>query len=647
MPAVTSDIGEAEGQLAQLKQDLKRHQVDRSSAKAAMAEASSLREKEASEFAKTKAEYTANIDAMASAISAVEKGMSGTFLQTDTARQLRKLLETKTDLLTDFDRETVASFLSGAQGAEYVPASGEITGILKEMKETMSKNLAEAEEQEAGSVKNYEELMAAKTKEVGALTKSIEAKTSRTGELAVEIVQMKADLSDTQAALEEDKQFLAGMDESCATKTSEFEENMKLRGQELVALAETIKVLNDDDALEMFKKTLPSAGSSSFVQVEDRSRSERRQALLLIHSAQGQNEGAAFRHPGRGRPDLDFIAMALQGKKVNFAKVIDMIDKMVSTLGTEQSDDQKKKEYCDAQFDATDDKKKGLEHSISDADAAISRAEEATATLKDEIKSLAKGISALDKSVAEATEQRKEENEDFTELMASNSAAKQLLNFAKNRLNKFYNPKLYRAPPKRVLSEEERITVNMGGSLAPTAAPGGIAGTGIAVMAEISAHDAPPPPPATAGAFKKKSEESSGVIAMMDLLIADLDKEMTESQTMEKDSQAEYEKMLRDSAEKRAKDSKSLADKESAKAAAEESLVASKEEKTGTTRELMAVHEYISSLHAECDWLLKYFDVRKEARTAEVESLKNAKAVLSGADFSLLQTKGGRFLGRF
>merc|ERR1719169_83220 len=130
-------------------------------------------------------------------------------------------------------------------------------------------------------------------------------------------------------------------------------------------------------------------------------------------------------------------------------------------------------------------------------------------------------------------------------------------------------------------------------------------------MAEISLHnqEAPPPPPATAGAFKKKSEESNGVIAMIDLLIADLDKEMTEAKTVEKDSQAEYEKMMSDSAEKRAMDTKALADKESAKAATEESFEANKEEKVATTKELMAVHEFLSSLHAECDWLLKYFDM--------------------------------------
>merc|ERR1719408_901002 len=106
--------------------------------------------------------------------------------------------------------------------------------------------------------------------------------------------------------------------------------------------------------------------------------------------------------------------------------------------------------------------------------------------------------------------------------MAASTAAKELLGFAKNRLNKFYNPKLYKAPPKRKLSEEERITLNNGGTLAPTAAPGGIAGTGVTVLASVSAHVAPPPE--TAAAFSKKSEESNGVIAMIDLMIKDLTK---------------------------------------------------------------------------------------------------------------------------
>jgi len=147
---------------------------------------------------------------------------------------------------------------------------------------------------------------------------------------------------------------------------------------------------------------------------------------------------------------------------------------MVVTLAAEQQTDNDKKEYCETQFDLADDKKKSLERSVSNLETAIEKAKEAVAALADEIKALGAGIAALDKSVAEATEQRKEENADYTDLMASDAAAKELLGFAKNRLNKFYNPKLYKAPPKRKLSEADQLVVNNGGTLAPTAAPAGI-----------------------------------------------------------------------------------------------------------------------------------------------------------------------------
>merc|ERR1719213_564303 len=164
------------------------------------------------------------------------------------------------------------------------------------------------------------------------------------------------------------------------------------------------------------------------------------------------------------------------------------------------------------------------------------------------------------------------------------------------------------------MTEEDRITLNMGGTLAPTAAPGGIAGTGVTVLADVSAHVAPPPPPETAAAFSKKSEESNGVIAMIDLMIKDLTQEMTEAKTTEKLAQEDYEQAMKDAAEKRATDTKTLADKEKAKAELAAELEANTEEKGATTKTLMATLEHIQSLHAECDWLLQYFEVRKEAR---------------------------------
>merc|ERR1719353_1058688 len=247
------------------------------------------------------------------------------------------------------------------------------------------------------------------------------------------------------------------------------------------------------------KKTLP--GASSFVQLKVSSAAMRARAMEAIRSAPRSVK-------------LDFIALAIQGKKIGFEKVIGMIDEMVVTLKTEQQDDDHKKEYCAAQFDQADDKKKSLERSVADLETAIEDAKEGIKALEAEIDALGKSIKALDKAVAEATEQRKEENEDFTELMAQDTAAKEILGFAKNRLNKFYNPKLYKAPPKRELSEEDRATLAAGGTLAPTEAPGGIAGTGVIVLAEVSQHGVakPPPPPEAPGAFQKKTEESGGVI---------------------------------------------------------------------------------------------------------------------------------------
>merc|ERR1719345_367008 len=232
--------------------------------------------------------------------------------------------------------------------------------------------------------------------------------------------------------------------------------------------------------------------------------------------------------------------------------------------------------------------------------------------------------------------------------MASDSAAKEILGFAKNRLNKFYNPSQYKAPPKRQLTDEDRATLAAGGTLAPTEAPGGIAGTGVTVLAAVSQHGVakPAPPPEAPGAYKKKSGESGGVIAMIDLIIKDLDKEMTVAKAEEKDAQGDYEQMMSDSASKRAEDSKNLEDKEGALANMQAGLQRDTDGKASATKELGATNMYIQSLHNECDWLLQYFEVRKEARTSEIDALGKAKAVLSGADYSLVQTSSRRYLRR-
>merc|ERR1719263_2655489 len=165
---------------------------------------------------------------------------------------------------------------------------------------------------------------------------------------------------------------------------------------------------------------------------------------------------------------------------------------MVTLLGTEQTDDDDKKEYCEKLLDKTEDNLKELELKVSDLGKAIADYKERIATLKDELEALEDGIKALDKQVAEATEDRKEEHEENVETITNDNAAKELIGIAKNRMQKFYNPKLYKPPP---------------------AAPAE------AVFTQRSGV-APPPPPETFGAYSKKGEESTGVISMMDMMVA-------------------------------------------------------------------------------------------------------------------------------
>merc|ERR1719324_1730761 len=306
----------------------------------------------------------------------------------------------------------------------------------------------------------------------------------------------------------------------------------------------------------------------------------------------------------------------MHGGKMGFGKIVKMIDNLVVELKAEQGIDNDKKSYCLAEIDKAEDKHKELNLDISDLEKAIEDGKEQISALAAQIAALEKGIKDLDKSVSEATETRKEEHDTFVETLAANNAAKDLLGFAKNRLQKFYNPKLYKAPPARDVG-----------------------------FAQIEGKAAPPPPPEANLAYKKSGEESGGVINMIDLLVADLDKDIQTSEVDEKDAQSDYETFMPDASEKRALDSKAITDAESAKAETESDLQSNKDSKGSKTMEAMETAKYLSGLHGECDWLLQNFDARKAARSGEIDALGKAKAVLSGADYSLVQTATLRLRG--
>jgi uncharacterized protein (DUF2147 family) len=611
-----SALTAGKGQQAQLTQDIVDSKASLAAAKETIATSTGIREKEASAFAGMKAESEANIDAMGKAIGALRKGLGGSFLQTPAAKTLKDLIEEKQDLFGESNAQELSAFLQSGQATE---GTGEIVGMLEQLKETMSKDLAEATATEEDAIKTYNDLVAAKTKESETLQASIEEKMTRLGELGVANAQLSNAGGDTGDQMEADKKSLADLKASCAAREKEYTLEKGSRIEELAALADTIKMLNDDDALDLFKKALPSA-SSSFVQLTQRTSAVRSKALALLQAAQKHSKSTK----------LDFLSLALHGKKAGFEKVVALIDRMAGQLKIEQKMDDDKKAYCLKEFDTADDEKKVLERKVADAETAIMDAKETLATLVEEIKATQATILDSDNNVADATAQRQEENAAFKTLMTENTAALELIKMAKNRMNKFYNPSLYVAPPKRELSREDRIAVNMGGTAPPTPAPGGIAGTGI--MAFVQLHE------------QKKTQESAGVIAMMDLLLNDLQKQMTTAETEEKNAQEDYEKAMADAKEKRIADAKLLGEKMTAKAETDDALETHKDDKASATAELMGNGEYIASLHADCDWLLQNFDQRKAARADEVDAMLKAKDVLNGADYSLLEVKAVKSL---
>merc|ERR1719453_941837 len=161
----------------------------------------------------------------------------------------------------------------------------------------MEKELAAATAEETASISDFDAMMAAKTKEIATLTTSVESKTSKIGELGVELVTLKEDLDDTTKSLMEDEKFLKDLEKDCKTKDEEWATRQKIRAEELLAIADTIKILNDDDALELFKKTLPSP---SLLQLAETGKAVKSRALAALQKNSGDYR-------------LNLISLALKG----------------------------------------------------------------------------------------------------------------------------------------------------------------------------------------------------------------------------------------------------------------------------------------------------------------------------------------------
>lgn len=597
----TAKLKAEEAEKSQIAQELIDHKKDREQAKADIEEASVLRSKEEAEFTASKADSDTNIAAMAKAIPAIEKGMGGAaLLQLPIGNRLRNLVDSFPSL-DPMDRRNLHSFLETGD-SDSSQGAGEILGILKAMKDEMEADLKEAIADEQKAVAGFTDLKTSKETEIETATESIETKMGRAGELAVSVVQTKDALEDSTEEKADTEKFKATLEKDCKTKEAEMAERAKMRSQEVAAISEAISILNDDDALDVFKKapamSLSQTPALGFLQRSDghADRAHRAQAILA--------RTAVNAHDAHVNLILYTLGSKLKLKsKGGFDEVIKMIDDMVVLLGKQQKEDEKQKEYCEGEFEKAEDEEKATTTKLEQVDAALAEATDAIVTLAEQIKALGVSINDLDQEVAAATEQRKEEHALYVETMQMNEAAVGLVGKAKNRMQKFYNPTLYKAPE---------------------------------AFAQVHTDEfvAPPPAPEMPSGPVKKNEKSAGVIGMMDTIIKDLENGMKDAEYEEKTAQNDYADLMADSQATRQGDTKALTSKEATKAETEAQLMADKEKRAATATDLKNVKTVIQDLHAACDFIMKNFDLRKEARTNEIEGLKNAKAVLSGASFS-------------
>jgi len=635
--AATSQLEASASEKSQLESDIKQHEVDLAAATSDLDKALNIRSQEEASYSEEHSTKSASAAALGKAIPAIEKGMGGgsllQFVGGPVVKQLKRALHASQQL-TQSDRQEIVSFLSGS-----APGSGEILGMLKAMKDELTRDLDGLEKGEASAVDGFNGMKASKEKEIEFADESIESKKERVGTLAVTVVQLKDEIEDSAKEAGDAEKFAATLDKQCAEKKKEWATRTKERSDEIAAVGECIAILTDDDALDVFKKAVPASfvqgphvnrftGQLSFLQ-------SRRQPAAMLQKAQAILSSVSAQ---KGSMPLGMILYTLKTQTrlaakgaVDFTAITKMIDEMVAILSGENKDDIQQKDFCIKELEKTEREKAATDDKLSQLTSSIEEITDNSETSAQTIANLQDGVHNLDRDVAQATEQRKKEHAEYVENVQLSETALALMAKAKNRLQKFYNPSQYKAPPKKEMTMEEKLIASGSSALMQQEAA---FDSPEESFVQVHSHVAPPEAPA-AEFGGKKSEKSGGIMALMDMLMGDLKTSLQEAQFTEKQAQKDYVELMQESQEKRQQDGKSIVNEQATKAELEGALTEAKESQHLTMEQLENVHSTIAKLHGSCDFIIKNWEVRQNARTAEIEGLKNAKAVLAGANFSL------------
>merc|ERR1719156_523049 len=319
------------------------------------------------------------------------------------------------------------SLLQESQGAPaYAPASGEIFGILKQMKESFETNLEGSRKDEAESAKSFGELKSAKQMEIKAATEKAFNKEAEAAVALKKNAEAKEGLKNTQKALAADTAFLASLKQKCATMDEDWEERSKTRGEEIAAVSETIAFLTEDDAKDLFSKSL---GLLQVHAQSQRNAAQRAQAVQFLADA-----GKKL-HSRR----LSYLAVRMRFDP--FGQLREGIDDMVGALGKEKTDEIHHKDDCVSDLNENDKQTTERNEHKSDVEQEINdlNAEEDALTVDE--KRLLQEISDAQIEMKKASENREKENKEFQATVADQRATQSILKKAMDRLGEFYNKK--------------------------------------------------------------------------------------------------------------------------------------------------------------------------------------------------------------
>merc|ERR1719456_1215374 len=308
------------------------------------------------------------------------------------------------------------------------------------MKETFETNLAEAQKEESQSVADFEQVKAGKLAEIASGKKMIDSKTQELAQTEEDLAAAKQNLADTEDALDADQKFLADLAVRCKNADEEFESRSKARNLELQGVAETIAILNSDEAHEMFSKTV------SFVQVSvSAERSQRSKAAAALRMAAKRTRrstaAAALRAAAKRTGSEMLIAMASTVTLEAFKEVKEKIEEMMEELKQQQKDDVKQKDFCVAEFNENEKQTVLGQDTMADLTSEIETLTATLDTLKKELAAADAEIKDTKLQMTRASEDREAENAEFQQTVADQRAAQQILTLALNRMKEVYGKK--------------------------------------------------------------------------------------------------------------------------------------------------------------------------------------------------------------